>query len=132
MEASCKKTILVVDGDAGILSVISGLLAENEDYRVLTARTGVEGLQTSREFLGAIDLLLSDFQMPGGMSGTDLATAMTIDRPDIKVLLMSGFPAGTLILNDGWHFLNKPFVASQLRTLVRGLVSPEKKSRFSK
>jgi hypothetical protein len=37
-----------------------------------------------------------------------------------------------LVLNEGWHFLAKPFVNSQLRALVVGLVSPEKKSKFSK
>ena len=70
--------------------------------------------------------------MPGGMSGVDLATAMTIERPKLKVLLMSGFPEGMLVLNEGWHFLAKPFINSQLRALVVGLVSPEKESKFSK
>ncbi len=127
-----KKTILVVDDDPTILAIVSELLAEDINYNVLTARTGSKGLEQSRNFEGEIVLLLSDFQMQGGMSGTDLATAMTIDRPDLKVLLMSGFQGGTLILNEGWHFLPKPFVASQLRALVTGLVSPDMKSRFSK
>jgi len=125
-----KKTILVVDDDAAILAVVSGMLAKNADYNVLTASTGSDGLQQSRNFKGEINLLLSDFQMPD-MSGVDLATAMTLDRPQLKVLLMSGFPGGTLVLNEGWHFLPKPFVPSQLRALVVGLVSPDKKSQFS-
>jgi DNA-binding NtrC family response regulator len=82
------------------------------------------GLYKSRQFKGRIHLLPSDFQM-SGMSGVDLATAMTIDRPDVKVRLMSVFKDGMLILNEGWHFLNKPFVASQLKALVTGLVDPE-------
>jgi len=36
-----------------------------------------------------------------------------------------------LILNEGWHFLPKPFVASQLLALVVGLVSPDKTSKFA-
>jgi DNA-binding NtrC family response regulator len=127
-----KKTILVVDDDPKILAFVAEMLSEDINYNVLTANTGSKGLEKSRNFEGEIHLLLSDFQMPGGMSGTDLATVMTLDRPDLKVLLMSGFQAGTLILNEGWHFLDKPFVASQLRALVIGLVSPDKKSRFSK
>ena len=75
-----KKTILVVDDEPEILSVVSEVLADAE-YNILTARTGSMGLQRSREFKGEIDLLLSDFQMPGGMSGVELATAMTIERP---------------------------------------------------
>lgn len=124
-----QKTILVVDDDPDILAVVSELLVDG-GYNVLAARTGAKGLERSREFKGTIDLLLSDFQMPG-MSGVDLATLMTRERRQLKVLLMSGFTDGMLILNEGWHFLTKPFVASQLRALVAGLISPDKKSKFA-
>jgi DNA-binding NtrC family response regulator len=79
---------------------------------------------------GEIHLLLSDFQMPG-MSGIELATQMSVDRPQLKVLMMSGFTEGMLVLNEGWHFLAKPFIPSQLRALVSGLLFPERSSRFS-
>jgi CheY-like chemotaxis protein len=82
-----------------------------------------------RGYAGEIHLLLSDFQMPE-MSGVELATAITIDRPKIKVLLMSAFPAGMLVLNEGWHFPAKPFIHSQLRALISGLVFPDQDSRF--
>jgi hypothetical protein len=36
--------------------------------------------------------------------------------------MMSGFTGGMLVLNDGWHFLAKPFVPSQLRALISGLL----------
>ena len=124
-----KKTILIVDDEPSILDIVARLLA-SDDYNILTATTGQMGLQRSREFEGEIELLLSDFQMPG-MSGVDLATAMTIERPRLKVLLMSAFPNGVLVLNEGWHFLPKPFVASQLRALVAGLVFPDRNSKFS-
>jgi DNA-binding NtrC family response regulator len=126
---AARKTILVVDDDTAILSVVSKLLSES-GYNVLTAGTGATGLEASKKFPSEIDLLLSDFQMPG-MSGVDLATAMTADRPQLKVLLMSGFTNGMLVLNEGWHFLPKPFIASQLCALVAGLVSPDHKSRYS-
>jgi len=66
-----------------------------------------------------------------GMTGIELATQITAQRERIKVLLMSGYPAGMLILNEGWHFLPKPFIPSQLLTLISGLISPIKSSRFS-
>ena len=69
----------------------------------------------SQQFKGEIQVLLSDFQM-AGMSGIDLATAITVDRPKLKVLLMSGFPSGLLVLNDGWHFLSN---RSWLRNCAR-------------
>ena len=125
-----KKTILIVDDDPHVLKSVAELLA-SADYTILTADSGACALQKSRDYLPAINLLLSDFQMPG-MSGVDLATAMAVERPDLKVLLMSGFTDGMLVLNEGWHFLAKPFVTSQLRSLVSGLVLPDHKSRFSK
>jgi DNA-binding NtrC family response regulator len=123
-----KKTILVVDDDPAILETVSGVLGR--DYKVLGANSGKEGLQVSKDFKSEIYLLLSDFQM-AGMSGVELATQVTALRPNIKVLLMSGYPAGMLILNEGWHFLAKPFIPSQLRALIEGLVSPHNASRFS-
>ena len=126
LEPHAKKTILVVDDDPAILELTSGFL--REDYNVLTAVNGKEALQAMKEFKGELSLLLSDFEMPE-ISGIELATRLAVDRPQIKILLMSGFPGGTLVLNEGWHFLAKPFVPSQLRTLVRGLLSPE--SRFT-
>jgi CheY-like chemotaxis protein len=124
------KTILVVDDNAAVLALVSEVLADR-GYTILTAPNGPSALKQSRSFKGKIDLLLSDFQMPE-MSGAELATAITIDRPALKVLLMSSFSRGMLVLNEGWHFLDKPFIGSQLRALVNGLVFPDKKSNFSK
>ena len=123
-----KKTILVVDDDPNVLNSVSALLVDS-NYKVLQAGSGAEALQQSRDCKQEIHLLLSDFQM-AGMSGVDLATKMTRDRPQLKVLLMSGFTDGMLVLNEGWHFLAKPFIASQLRELIVGLVSPERHCRY--
>jgi DNA-binding NtrC family response regulator len=127
-ELQHKKTILLVDDDAALLESVRGFL--DGDYEVLSATSGHEALQKSKTFKSAIHLLLSDFQMEG-MTGIELATQLTAERPEVKVLLMSGYPAGMLILNEGWHFLPKPFVASQLLALVVGLVSPDKTSKFA-
>jgi two-component system cell cycle sensor histidine kinase/response regulator CckA len=125
-----RRTILVVDDDVMIRQSVSAIMAEGSHYNVLLGSSGPLGLQESRSFKGEIHLLLADFQM-AGMSGIELATAMTLDRPNLKVLLMSGFPDGMLILNEGWHFLVKPFIPSQLRALVLGLVYPELDSKFA-
>ena len=105
---------------------MAGCLAVN--YDILTAGSGEKALQQSKDFKSEIHLLLSDLQMEG-ITGIELATQITVQRPKIKVLLMSGFTGGMLVLNEGWHFLPKPFVPSQLRTLVAGLISPDE-SRF--
>jgi DNA-binding NtrC family response regulator len=125
-----QKTVLVVDDDESVLRYVSKLVAD-ANYLVLTAVNGSEALQQSRDYKGDINLLLSDFHMPG-LNGMDLATQMTRDRPGLKVLLMSSFPDGMLVLNEGWHFLSKPFIPSQLRTLISGLALPDNPTRFSK
>jgi len=111
-------TVLVVDDEPQIVSLVSGILSR---YKILTAMSGAEALDCSKHFGGEIHLLLSDFHMPG-MSGMDLATQITQARPKIQVLLMSGYAGGMLVLNEGWHFLAKPFIPSQLRSLVAALV----------
>jgi DNA-binding NtrC family response regulator len=121
------RTILVVDDDPAVLTFVSGFLAAQ--YNVLIAHSGIDAVQLSKDFKEEIHLLLSDFSM-AGMSGIDVATQITLQRPTIKVLLMSGFTGGMLVLNEGWHFLAKPFIPSQLRTLISGLISPDQKTRF--
>ena len=124
-----QNTILVVDDDPVILQFVSRLLVDT-DYHVLTATSGAAALQQSRDYKGEIHLLLSDFQMPV-MSGIELATQMSLERPQLKVLMMSGFTAGMLVLNEGRHFLAKPFIASQLGAFILGLVFPNGGSESS-
>jgi CheY-like chemotaxis protein len=126
---SNRKVILLVDDDAVVLQFVSEILITG-GYKVLTAANGPEAIQRSVDYAGEVDLLLSDFQMPG-MSGIDVATTMTTTRPRLKVLMMSGFADGMLILNEGWHFLAKPFIPSQLLALIGGLISPDKQSKFA-
>jgi len=126
---SNQKTILVVDDDPTTLELVSEMFLGG-NYNILTATSGENAIRQATDYKGEIHLLLSDFQMPG-ISGIELATKMTIERPQLKVLMMSGFTGGMLVLNEGWHFLPKPFITSQLRALVLGLVFPDRESKFS-
>lgn len=101
-------------------SFVSTLLTKN-GFNVLGATTGEDALKQSREYSGPIHLLLSDIEMPR-MSGIELGAKFVLERPDTKVLLMSGFAAGMLVLIDEWHFLNKPFVPSELTNLIVNLL----------
>ncbi len=123
-----QKTILLVDDEDSILQHLSELLIASK-YNVIASRNGKEAIERSLHFEGDIHLLLSDFDMPE-MSGIELATALTLTRPKIKVLMMSGFTGGMLVLNEGWHFLPRPFIQSQLLALIAGLVTPDRPSRF--
>ena len=115
-----KKTILVVDDHPATLKLVCGL---GHDYNVLGADNGKLALHRSKALKPEIHLLLSDFQM-AGMNGIELATRITAQRHGIRALLMSEYPEGMLVLNEGWHFLSKPFIPSQLRALIVGLIGP--------
>lgn len=119
-----KGTLLVVDDDPAILRFLSTLLAD--DLCVLTAESGEQALERSRTFSGPIDLLLTDITMRN-MNGMDLATQIAAQRPEIGVVLMSGFNAGELFLpNQGWHFILKPFKPLELIALVNSIISSRK------
>ena len=119
---SGQKTILVVDEDPYNLESLSAWLMDG-NYKILPAASAAEACRQSKDYANEIHLLMSNFQM-AGMSGVDLATRMRGERPQLKVLLMSGFTEGMLVLNEGWHFLAKPFIPSQLQTLINGLIAP--------
>ncbi len=114
------KTILIVDDEDIIRDFVSAVLSKS--YHILVATSGQDALRQSREHEGSIDLLLSNVQMPG-MNGLELGTKLNEERPDMRAMLMSGFSSGMLVLNEGWHFLHKPFVPAQLRNLVSSVLA---------
>lgn len=84
-----RRTILVVDDDADVLSVARDYL-EYQGYEVLQATSGDEGLRVL-ESAAKVDLLFTDIVMPGGMDGFDLARQAKKIRPQLRVLYTSGF-----------------------------------------
>ena len=119
--SNSQKTILFADDD-GQLQVFIGELLQSLGYAVIVATNGLEALQKARDFNGVIDLLLSDVEMPG-MTGVELAIQLSKQRPETKILLISGLDSGLLVLNNGWQFLPKPFVSDMLRDRIRDFLS---------
>jgi len=100
--------ILVVEDDDLVREFAVSTLRD-QGYTVLEAASG----PAARElFAGhAIDLLFTDLLMPGGMSGLDLIEALRAERPDLRVILTSGY-ATALVKGDlppGVRFLHKPY-----------------------
>jgi CheY-like chemotaxis protein len=83
--------ILVADDEALIRNLVT-LLLQHDGYFVLSPADGHEGLELSRKYPGAIDLLITDIDMPR-MTGTDLSGHLMEERPGIKVLVMAGADA---------------------------------------
>jgi PAS domain S-box-containing protein len=82
-------TILVVEDDPDVREMIVGILSDL-GYRTLVATNGPEALTIlNRDH--SVDLLFTDIVMPAGMSGIELARQASRLRPDLKVLLSSGY-----------------------------------------
>ena len=61
--------------------------------------------------------------MMPGMSGPDLANKLIEKRTDLRVMCMTGYTDGDLLLlNYGWHLIKKPFVATLLREKVEAIL----------
>ena len=120
------ETILVVDDDEGVLHIVVAIL-RFANFRVLSASNGAAAIELAKKTEGRIDLLLSDLNMPL-LSGPDLGEILKKARPDLHVMLMSGGVDGNLlVLNYGWAFIQKPFVAKRLVEMVtRVLHSPDR------
>ena len=107
------ETILVVEDQEIVLTVVREIL-EHAGFRVITASSGALAIEAEKHYQGEIHLLLSDVMMPD-MSGPGVAKLLKERRPEMRVMLMSGYPDGEMLfLNYGWHFIEKPFLAAEL------------------
>jgi CheY-like chemotaxis protein len=116
--------ILVVDDNEDLLKVTSELLT-TLGYQVSCAGDSTDALrvlQTGQEF----ELLFSDVVMPNGMSGVELAREVKRLRPNIKILLTSGYARDVLERHnavDEFPIIHKPFrladLARRLRAMLR-------------
>ena len=118
-----RKTILVVEDSAPILTVVLEIL-RRADFVVLAAANAGEAMHIAKH-AKAIDLLLSDVMMPD-MSGPMLAAKLKESRKEMRVILMSGYAGGEmLVLNHGWHFIQKPFLPVQLVAKINEVLPSE-------
>jgi signal transduction histidine kinase/ActR/RegA family two-component response regulator len=115
------ETILLVEDEPQVLTLAERCLA-GLGYRVLAACGPEAALRQAQEHAGPIDLLVTDVVMPG-MSGPGLHERLTVTRPGLRVLFVSGYPADTFahqgILAADFLFVQKPFTAPSLGLRVR-------------
>ncbi len=107
------ETILLVENDQGVRSVVQEILT-HAGFEVLLAGSGSESFEIEKGFEGKIDLLLVDVRIPE-TTGPELAAALQKRRPEMHVMLISGFPSGDiLLLNYGWYFMQQQAVPKVL------------------
>jgi signal transduction histidine kinase/CheY-like chemotaxis protein len=108
-------TVLLVEDEPAVRRVIREML-ERARFRVIEAADGADALALSTGYQGEIDLLVTDSVMPR-MSGTELFGRLELERSDLSVLYMSGYPgvsSGSEELDPSMPFIQKPFSAATL------------------
>lgn len=115
-----QERILLVEDDDGVRDVTLAALTA-AGYDVTEAATGAEAINKAGSG-EPVDLLLTDIGLQGGMSGHDVASAVRKLWPEVKVLLMSGYPDTDLPLDDAGEpaaLMRKPFRRAELLSRIR-------------
>ena len=123
-----KMSILVAEDDPLVLNVIKGMLKQL-GYSTIVASDGEEAYQLFNENSDSIAMVISDLVMPI-MGGLDLAEKLLVDKPEIKIVIMTGYLQEELELDPeefglaGW--LEKPMTAERLRQVVDPIMQNQK------
>ena len=118
-----KKSILVVEDEFGLQDVLHSVFSM-EGYEVRVAVDGNNGYAVYKQF--EPDLIFTDVVMPN-MNGIDLVKKIRADRPDVKVIFISGFfgikklkqELDAEIIKYNYRTLSKPFKISYMLDMVR-------------
>ena len=120
------ETVLVVDDEASVRMLMLDVLSE-AGYRVLVASDGPSALKILESNV-RIALLITDVGLPGGLNGRQVAEAARAQRPNLKVVFVTGYAENAVIgnglLRPGMTVITKPFAmatfASRVREIIEG------------
>jgi DNA-binding NtrC family response regulator len=114
--------------DEEIVGSCTKLALEGKGYRAVHYSSAAECLGALGEGRGTLDLLLTDQTMPG-MQGIDLAAAMRKSRPDLPVVIMSGYfskiSSAALDELGRVELLAKPFTTDELAQAINKALREE-------
>jgi signal transduction histidine kinase/ActR/RegA family two-component response regulator len=118
------ETILLVEDEESVRKLARRAL-EASGYTVLQAASPLEALEIAARHSGQLDLLLTDVMMPD-LTGRQLADRLTVSRPGLAVLFMSGYAEDAIVhhgrLDPDTAFLQKPFAPESLAHKVRAML----------
>jgi two-component system cell cycle sensor histidine kinase/response regulator CckA len=122
--ATTPKTILIIDDDVGMRTILSFTLGAF-GYLTLLAANAEEALQIARDH-AEIRLIMLDVVMPG-LSGNQLAEQLKVNLPGSSILFCSGHPASVMSRYDidlkSAHFLQKPCPPLELERKIEELLA---------
>jgi len=114
-----------VEDEASVRQPARQFLPRN-GYTVLEATDGEDAIRVSREHSGPIHLMITDVVMPR-MGGPRAAERLAEERPDMKVLFVSGYAENTILqhgkIDVAAHFLEKPFSSKALAKKVHEVLN---------
>ena len=111
--------VLLVDDEPQLRKLLANLLSRDRSYHVITASSGEEALDLSRNRSERIDILITDIDM-GEMSGIELYTHIREERPETGVLFISAMAHR---IRESLPVLQKPFMPRQLVAKVAEVLS---------
>ncbi|MDA8133239.1 MAG: transporter substrate-binding domain-containing protein [Desulfobacteraceae bacterium] len=118
------ETVLIVEDDSNFLEM-TAMMLQGLGYSILSAQTPSEALRLAQENPSEIHLFITDVIMPE-MNGRHLAEKLSMIRPKIKHLFMSGYTADVIahqgVLDEGINFIQKPFMLKDLAVKIRGIL----------
>ncbi len=122
------ETLLVVEDEASVRRAQAKSL-RHHGYRVYEAANGPEALELWRQHAREIDLLVSDMVMSEGMTGIELAGKLRAERPDLKVIISSGYNAemsggGFSAAAGNLKYLQKTHTINVLCRAIRECLGP--------
>ena len=119
-----RETLLLIEDEADV-RVLAAQILDSQGYRILAAANGSEAIRLSEEYDGPIHLVLTDVVMPQ-MSGPEVAEQLSAQRPEMRVLYMSGYADEAAVQHvrptKQIPFLPKPFSVEQLLLKVRAVL----------
>jgi YesN/AraC family two-component response regulator len=114
--------LLIVDDDEDFREVLCGCF---DSYEITQAHDGETALAILKK-PNTIDLVLLDVMMPG-LSGTDVLAEMKKQKPDMKIVIITGSDSKDVVIealkNRADEFIEKPFDAAETREIVAKLLS---------
>jgi PAS domain S-box-containing protein len=121
------ETVLFVEDEESVRELVRDYLGRS-GYNVLEAPDGIQALETAAAHAGPIHILVTDVVMPR-LSGRELVTRLSAERPDLKVLYISGYTDDSIfrhgVLEGGVAFLQKPFNLKDLAQKIREVLDGE-------
>lgn len=123
------KKIVVVDDEADICFLLKRFLSKN-DFIVETAQNGKDGLALIESI--SPDLVMTDFRL-GDITGTELLTTIKSKRPNVPVLIITGYSDIKVAVNvmklGAYDYITKPLFPDEILVTVRKAIADAEASQ---